>query len=141
IAALPEDNRILIRSAVNRIRDIANSLLRSRQSNSVFQDQRQPVVCLLPSLVDTLLTEKRTQYRSRLDVEIEGKFDVKSYGLFLSIEPLSFKRVLSNLVDNAVESLPDAKGKVCIRMHGDTNVIVEISDNGKGIPANIIPML
>ena len=63
-------------------------------------------VQLLPCLIESLFTEKRIQYRSRLKVKIEADIGASAYGLFANIPSVDFKCVLSNLIDNAVDVLP-----------------------------------
>ena len=145
-AELPEEKRILIRNAVSRIRDIANNLVaRGRQKTNEETEGsiklQQPGSYLMSSLLEELLTEKRLQYRSMMGIEIEANVNEASYGLFAKIQPIEFKRVLSNLVNNAVEAL-EGKGAIALSLHGDPHhVFVTITDNGKGIPPEILPKL
>ena len=113
-ASLPEDTRVMIRSAVGRIRDIANHLIEknraaSNSGTSIHATTQQAVeeatVQLLPSIIEGIITEKRMQFRPKMGIEIDGRLDASSYGLFALIQPGEFKRVLSNLVNNSVEAL------------------------------------
>jgi signal transduction histidine kinase len=149
LAALPEDTRILIRSAIGRIRDIANHLLEKNRTTTTNRGDHAPEneaieevsTQLLPSLLESIITEKRMQYRSRLGVEIESRLSASSYGLFAAIQPTEFKRVLSNLVNNAVEALPGA-GKVTVTIQSsDQEMFITVADTGKGIPADVLPRL
>ncbi|MBI5139338.1 ATP-binding protein [Candidatus Nomurabacteria bacterium] len=98
-------------------------------------------VQLLSSLIDPLITEKRLQFRSRMGIEIDDNIDSSSYGLFAKIQATEFKRVLSNLVNNSVEALGD-KGKVSLNLSKKSNSIeITVSDNGKGIPKEILAKL
>jgi len=55
--------------------------------------------------------------------------DVELFG-----DSLQFKRVLTNLVQNAINALPAENGQVCVRSEiCDTSVCVSVSDNGCGI--------
>jgi len=145
-AKLPEESRLLIRSAVARIRDIANDLieknrttLRPAADTTALASPDEPrTTQLLSSALDSLVTEKRLQFRHRLGVEIDLRLDIKSYGLFADVPPSGFKRVLSNLINNAVEALPE-KGMVTLRLGSkDDFVEVVIQDDGKGIPPEIL---
>lgn len=152
LSQLPEAKRVLVRSAVTRISDIANNLLeRQRQSPKKQSPSRvvaadmtgmEPfIVALLPSLIDVLLTEKRMQFRSHLGVEIAAKLDARSYGLFARIQPTEFGRVLSNLINNSVEAI-DGRGTVSIALDGATDHIeIIVSDSGRGIPVDVLPRL
>lgn len=143
-AELPEENRLLIRSAVQRIRDIANDLSQKKQvankgAISPVQNEESSVQ-LLSGLLDSIVSEKRLQYRDRIGIEIESQLDESYYGLFAAIQPVEFKRVLSNLINNAIEALAN-NGKVEVKLSGGDNISIQISDNGKGIPPEILPKL
>ncbi len=149
---LPEKQRVIVRHAVNRIRDIANNLLeKNRQqagtaaaANTVADIHiagEPPVVRLLSSLIDPVITEKRLSFESKPGINIDFKLTRESYGLFASIAPVEFRRMLSNLVNNAVEALGD-KGAVDVHLASeDKTVILTVSDDGKGIPPAILVKL
>ncbi|KAB8033569.1 sensor histidine kinase [Fluviispira multicolorata] len=143
---LPEDNRILVRNAIQRIQDIANSLIfkhqeLNNQNKNVIEDIEPHSVQLLSSLIESLISEKRMQYREYLEIEIEGKFGVNSYGLFSRIQPKEFKRMLSNLINNAVEAL-NKKGNIILFLNSKNDkILFSIKDNGKGIHPYLLPKL
>ncbi len=127
---LPEESRVLIRSAIGRIKDIANGLLETnRQARGGGKASAQ----LLSSMVDVLVSEKRLQYRSRLGIEIGTRFGIETYGLFAEIDSAAFKRVLSNLINNSVEAIAGS-GTVTVELDAREGcALVTVADNGKGI--------
>ncbi|HVV69212.1 MAG TPA: HAMP domain-containing sensor histidine kinase [Patescibacteria group bacterium] len=141
---LPEDNRILFRNAVWRIRDIANTLLKKNSINPLTQQIEEDehfTKQLLSSVINMLITEKRMQYRSKPNIEIENIFNSDSYGLFAMIKISDFKRILSNLINNAVESLTDT-GKITIKLlSNEKKIEIWIQDNGRGIPVEVLKIL
>lgn len=148
---IPEEKRIIIRSAVNRINDIANQLLQKsreeRLNKSIDTVKNEPVKVaelkteLLGPLVDGIISEKRVQNRDYPEVEIGCELK-SSYGLFVSINPVEFKRALSNLINNSVEALPNKRGSVTVDIisRHDT-VMVTIADTGSGIPEDVLRKL
>lgn len=139
LAQIPEDRRLLIRSAAGRIRDIANDLLQRHRPISDGQDSGAAL--LLSSLVEPVVTEKRLQFRSRHEIEIEAKLE-SSYGAFVSVPPAEFKRVLSNLVNNAVEAIEAKSGKVEVGVTASSGMsVVTIRDDGKGIEPKTLAKL
>jgi len=152
VSSLPEGKRILIRSAASRIRDIANHLIeKNREAVALAKGADDTAasatvvermsVELLSSHLDPLITEKRLQFRSRIGVEIECHLDTASYGLFARMQPIEFKRVFSNLVNNAVEALGD-DGAVKVELDSKENqILIRVCDNGKGIPPEILAKL
>lgn len=145
---LPEENRILVRNAIQRMQDIANSLiLRHREiynqgdGKNVIETVEPQSVQLLSSLIDSLISEKRMQYRDLLEVEIIGSFGENSYGLFSKIQSKEFKRMLSNLINNAVESLNEKGNVTMILSSFEDKILFSIKDTGKGIHPDILPKL
>ncbi|MHB0996421.1 MAG: sensor histidine kinase [Elusimicrobiales bacterium] len=147
-AHLPEQQRLVFRHAVNRIRDIANNLLEKNrpQSGNVPLNAGQGAaeqleICLLSSLIDPVATEKRLQFESKPGVTIDFDLNRESYGLFSKVQPVEFRRMVSNLVNNAVEALNGTGSvKISLANEGD-DISLIISDNGKGIPPEIIEKL
>jgi signal transduction histidine kinase len=141
---LEEEKRLLLRSAIQRIDDIANDLAdKSLKAKQILQTQKEEIsVCLLSSLMEPIISEKRVQLRPQLNINILSQIDEKSYGLFAKINSSEFKRVLSNLINNAVESL-NSSGIVTanLLLESQDKIKIQIQDNGKGIPNEIIPKL
>ena len=149
IAHLPEEKRIITRSAVGRIRDIANDLIeRNRQ---LPRDAGAPVpqapggeplsIQLLSSLIESAITEKRLQFRSKIGVEIDARFERDSYGLFARIQPGEFRRMLSNILNNAVEALEKTGSVIISATQAGEQILVSIKDTGKGIQPEILSRL
>lgn len=135
---VPEERRVVIRSAVQRINDISNSLLKKSRERKMEESKEN---VLLTSLIDDLVSEKRIQFRAKIGITIDTDID-KAYGVFVKVQPTELKRALSNLINNAIEAFPNEKGKVLIAVHKNINQVkIIISDNGKGIPASIITRL
>ncbi|MGD9643604.1 MAG: sensor histidine kinase [Elusimicrobiales bacterium] len=147
IEQLPEEKRILIRSAISRIRDIANNLLEKNRKVSPEPGDSRPAAPrpadsqLLSSLIDPVITEKRLQYRSKMGIDIDYRPGPGSYGLFVKVNAGTLKTILSNLINNAVEAIEE-KGTVVLSLKsGGGTVSIVIRDNGCGIPPEILGRL
>lgn len=153
IVGIEEEKRIIIRSAVNRINDIANHLiqrgkdLRSSDYNAKEQiivgEMAQPMThtTLLAPLVDSIVSEKRTQFREKKSIEIQADLR-QSYGLFSKVNPIEFQRAISNLINNAVEAMPKENGKITVTVQERGHLVaILIHDNGSGIPDYILKKL
>lgn len=144
ISAFPENDRLIIRHAIQRINDIANELLQKGTSVDALKSElshSKLTLELVPALVDVLVSEKRLQYREFSTLTIETDLQ-NSFGLFANINAGEIRRVLSNLINNAIESLNDYFGHVAIKVRKeDSFITISISDNGKGIPQNMIKNL
>lgn len=142
---LPEEKRVLVRSAVTRINDIANNLLQHRRSglgHTTFGDKLSGInlssTCLLTTLIDSIVTEKRCQLRNSHQIDIQHRWNSSAYGVFVSVNISDFKRVISNIITNGVEAI-EGTGVVFIDSSleaGKVNIIIQ--DNGKGMPAEVL---
>jgi signal transduction histidine kinase len=140
---IPEEKRLIIRNASQRINDIANQLLtKSKESQKTTAVKLQKChVELLSGIVDVLVSEKRTQFRDKLGILIELELN-RGYGVFAEIDPIELKRAVSNLVNNSVEAFENTKGLVTVGVtQDDSSAIIYVRDNGKGIPAHILKKL
>ncbi len=143
LAQLPESTRTMIRLAIGRIRDIAEQLAergRTQTRGRVAQERGcgRRTELLLPLLVDALVIEKQTQFRSRDDIKIDWSWPHDVFSLFVNAERAELMRAISNVINNAVEALPGG-GVVLVRVYGsDAHAIVTIEDNGCGIPAEFM---
>jgi len=146
IGELPEETRLIIRHSVFRIRDIANNLLaknrnQNKGADSSSASEQKIETVLLSSLIESLVSEKRMQFRSKLGVQINFDLNQESYGLFAKIETRELKRILSNLINNAVESF-DADGEIKVILKTkDGKIEIQVKDNGKGIPPEVLVKL
>ncbi len=137
LESLPEERRQLVRAATQRINDIANSLLGHGRKPSASQD---PEVVELLSSLDMLVSEKRLQLRKRPEIEIVPELS-RAFGLFARLDGAELGRAVSNLVNNAAEAIV-GKGKVAVEVFPkEGKAIVEIRDNGPGIPPELLSRL
>ncbi len=154
LASIPEESRIIIRSAVNRINDIANHLLqKSKEDNKINQQSSRPsqaepavedkksVKVLLAPLIEMIISEKRIQVREKQNIEIESDIS-NGYGLFASMESLELKRIISNLLNNSVEAFLSERGKIKVSLqHLGEFAVILVEDNGRGIPEHVLSQL
>jgi two-component system nitrogen regulation sensor histidine kinase NtrY len=100
------------------------------------QFARMPAPRAVPTDLHSLLEEALSLYRGLLaEVEIRTQFaDALPK---VSVDPEQFRRVILNLVDNAIEAM-DRRGAIDIETRHDAKnnlVRVVVADNGPGIPA------
>lgn len=143
IDRLPDGRLDLMRGAIGRIREIANSLLDKHRAHSA--QSPLPVETIsrhtLSSLISPLVTEKRLRFRSKPEVLIEAPA-IPSGSLSVAVQPIEFKRMLSNLIDNAVEALTHGAGTVRVSAAAqDGMVLVSVQDDGAGIAPEILTRL
>ena len=137
----PEESLSVMRSALNRIKHIANHLLESNRldlhslPNASFQVL--PISCL----IEDLLAEIRIQFTQWPELKLDFTLKSDPYEIFGRIHAAQFKTVLSNLINNAAEALRHV-GVILITLEkNQTHFIIEIIDQGPGIPAEILYLL
>ena len=134
-----DQHRAVIRSAINRINEIANDLISEvKNRNSLVSDG--PIVFHVPSAILSIIQEKRTQFYGRQDLEFFHI--IKSSAVFVEGREVDFKVAVSNILNNAVEAIGEMGGKieaVCEIKGG--NAVLTISDNGKGMSQSAVQRL
>lgn len=147
LSLLSEEKRIEIRSSLSGLRDLIYSLYEKSRAVDLTIDVTEiaaameadapgePTLQLLPTLVEQQLSISRLQYRSRREVSISAELGPESYGIFARVNLGEFRRVLANLITNAVEAI-EQTGSVTVTLTREaTDVILRVADTGKGIAA------
>ncbi len=135
LSSLPEKQRINARNAIQRVTDIANNLLtqykhEKNDMNSETALSSEPAAMMLESIV----SEKRVQVAD-LGVEVTLDIAPNAYDAFIQVDIAGFKRVLSNLMNNAIDAVKEKRGAVTLTLKKiDNQVFIDIRDNGCGIP-------
>ncbi len=145
LGSLPEESRVMLRNAIFRVQEIADSFLQSGQNRKISEGASEPAAVaealMLSGLIESVVCEKRVQYRDEIDVKIENTSDAESYGLFANVSSREIKRVLSNLINNAVEAISSC-GTVRVALCGDAETAyLTVEDDGPGIPDKVIAAL
>lgn len=137
---IPEAERIALREAAINIGDIANNLLNFYKSkdndHSLEIEERQSI--LISATLLQLLADKKYQYHDS-SIKFHHDFSQDGNFAFIKIGPSSFKRMISNLINNAVDAVENKEGKVIVRLETTKEwVRITIEDNGKGMSPELI---
>lgn len=134
LSTIPEEDRRPIVAAISRIEEIAYNLLQyRRKSESPIDSAYTNIYCSIESII----IEKQMQYRDQKNLIIENSLNEESISAFVSIGSDTFKRVLSNLVNNSAEAL-NFTGHIEVSCHRDKdNIEVTVKDNGPGVSDTI----
>lgn len=138
---IPEAKRISIRNAIQRINDIANNLLTEYNQNLITAESRTKCTSeLLLLLLESIISEKRTQI-SGLTILINLVTCTNSHLVFINVDGAAFKRVLSNIINNSIESIKQ-NGIIWIKLSNISGkIVIKIIDNGCGIPEQQLPFI
>ncbi len=130
------ERRSLAKQAVARISEIANNLLRPNDHNA---SEASPTL-IYPILSDLIL-EKELQHGSRANLIFRLECDQISAFTPAELNNGEFKRVVSNLLNNAVESIED-DGEIRISFAVQEKYLeLIVCDTGCGIASDVIPSL
>ena len=138
----------IFNAAVDRIENIANSLrnegatgaqVNNAQSNRKEKNHELPIV-----LIDEVVLEKTIFLKAKYP-RLSMTFDYSAEALqcLTKIDASDFKRVVSNLLNNAAEACekePVSAIKI-VAMYQSSKLAIVIADSGVGIPENIMPFL
>ena len=140
LGRLEESERRLITAAASRIESIANDLI--TQFSGQSRENTDPF-CFLAPAIDSIIAEKLATLGERSKIDIRCRFpkDFKLTGIPISAAEIA--RVLSNLLNNAIESIPQgATGLITVRAAPmGARIVISISDNGKGISPDVLHKL
>lgn len=139
---LPPESRYMITSSIERISRIADDLLDQNKSSTTVPkpspDHTTTKTALRP-IVDSILFERRlilSQNSAQILFEVHIENDI-----YAPVNSDAFERVLTNLLTNAEESIPE-NGRIAIAARNHPNHIeMTISDDGQGIPEELIRQL
>ena len=137
----------LIRSATQRINDIANSLLIKAKEAAIelnsaeIEPSKNLTSVALGPLIDAIVFEKQVLYQkyNRLQILADHSRTSEEYA---RVDPIEFGRILSNLINNSVEALDENMGTVSLDLRSRSDVhILSVKDNGKGMSRDLISKL
>jgi len=115
---------------------VLNLLDLSRIEGGVLRvtHQRVDVQEVISSVVKS---ETRSAEKRRHDLRLDPHFEVPP----VCGDPKELRRVLSNIVENAIKYTPDGGRIVLSALQQDGQVAISVADNGRGIPPEDMPIL
>ena len=142
--AHPDDNRYM-QSFLFQLKDVANSLLaqshmaRPRRSARLRDETSASPTMLMP-LLQSVVAAKRIQVSERSGIQIQYEEALQDWRLFVIAEAHELPRILSSLLNNAVQALLAGRGCILLKTvlsEQSDFVGIEVQDNGKGIPKSV----
>jgi signal transduction histidine kinase len=106
---------------------------------SDLQDYARP---LKPELKEVALAKLVTSVFQTVHIpdEIVLKIDVEGFPK-IQTDPILIRRALTNLINNAIQAMPDGGDLGVLARKTSNSVIIAVSDTGEGIPEEIKPKL
>lgn len=138
---MSSEKRELFHNAVSRIRGIAEDLLvrgqafKAPESANVAKVVQQD----LTTLLESLLKEYRFAH-GQVDFSLHKH--TTSGSVPVNLDPVKLQRVVGNILNNALEALPESDASISLTlMERKDHWLLQIMDNGCGIPEEILPQL
>lgn len=138
---LPELERVSLNKAATRIMDISYRLLNevnppAGDAGNTQDKANEPT--LISNEILEVVAEKRYEYQER-SIDFCTHISEAGYFAFLNTNASDFKRMLSNLINNAVDAIQDKIGKIDVHLHviADNKIQIIIEDNGIGMPLDV----
>lgn len=133
----------LIRMATQRIKEIANDILSSNQNPfSLNQKSNLQTVTLdqINDIVNELVREKKLEHSDKANLLIKTTLtrSLNNHCVFVRLNTTELQRVLSNLINNAIEA---AKDNGLVHIHStssQSNCTIKIQDHGVGMGPDVL---
>ena len=134
IDELPQLQETIERQVVHMTRLVGDLLDVSRANTGKLRLQRRDID-LSQVLADAVNTCRplMTGRKQRFDVYVPAE-PLLMYG-----DPVRLAQVLTNLLDNASKYTPEGGDIGLTAVLGDDGILVTVSDNGIGVPADVLP--
>ena len=133
---LPTDEKEALKRIATRMQD-------SLDGASFAADKRDVIISSLNihNLIQDMIQEKKIEYMG-YDVKFTYNVPENYQDININVVKDDFSRMLSNLINNAVEACSGQSGAIRIGLHKSNNIItITINDNGRGIPVDVLQML
>jgi len=133
---IPDEIKDVLKTSVKEIKTL--SLRLKTQADSMSFESTEPETMHLPFILRDLISMKQIEYSSRSDIMIELIDEVGCTDAFVKGSSNELKSILSNLINNAVESYSHG-GVVKVRVQCDAmKCTIFVTDTGVGIPAEYL---
>lgn len=130
----------LMNDSIEQMNGIAQELLDDRKSLETVNIEARSVE-QTSALISAVVSDKKIQLGENSSAKIIFDPDSRANSIFVSVQPNEARRALSNLVNNSLQAI-DGAGEVRIRLKKTAErCTILIDDNGKGIPADILPQI
>lgn len=153
LSEIPAESRNLLKVALTKISSIADDFLvryRNISPRSLGKETGQNdggahriPLSEFDELIQALIQEKKVEYSSRPKISIESKTALApaNKDAHVRIRPIEMIRILSNLINNAIEALGEGGLIEVAVLCEQRNLSLVVSDNGRGIPSDRLPNL
>jgi signal transduction histidine kinase len=137
-----ESDQALLEATLRRLKEIVVSLSQKLDLNHSIDHQRIQGPVDVARIVHEIVSEKQVLLLKNIGLEFEVHDDLKP--MLIKMDQATIQRILSNLIDNAIESVSSkAIGKVLVSIVTENPELlsIKIQDNGPGFDQAVIDRL
>ena len=137
------EQKQLLLSVSGRIESIIEDLRSEEGNDGTVKNNSEMPYCFVFPMMQGIVSEKEMIIkRDCPQLEIIFKYENDSDGLGTNSTDQELSRVLSNIINNAIESfdvVESKQGQIHVSLTSKENtIIISIQDNGKGIPPELL---
>ncbi len=141
LSRLPERIQKVFRDSVKEVKELTERLSRRADAlTGVDSPIAGSVLAVnLSTIVEDEVHKKQVEYLASFGTDIYFQTSIQERTLFIGVDPTEFRAVLSNLINNAIQSYESGNGKVVVNISADDeNCLITVSDLGRGISDDVI---
>lgn len=134
---MPDEMKGILKNSVKEIKTLSQRL--KTQADSMSFASNEPETMYLPIIIKDLVAQKQLEYTSRKEIQINLIDETGCSDAFVKGSSLELKAILSNLINNSVESYGAHGGVVTVRLLCDAiSCTIYVVDSGVGIPGEYL---
>ncbi len=122
-----------IKMAYDRVLELINKLNEDMNTDRLVNNNLNLEQTRIAVLIKQVVSEKMLNHQLKITLHLLDDVTVK-------VNVVEFKRVISNLLENAIEAAGESDDKT-VNVTLASDKCIEISDNGKGIPPELLSSL
>lgn len=135
---LDDGDRKILTATFDKINSMVADL--SMKEQLLESNERQQRDVIAEVTLEQVMMEKKIALQGYRKISFELIYNEKSLNL-IKVDPLQFSRVIGNLIQNAVEAIPnDGKIEISCRSRGD-RLFILIVDSGSGMTEQVVSQL
>ncbi|MCR5225434.1 MAG: GHKL domain-containing protein, partial [Alphaproteobacteria bacterium] len=139
--SLPEKKHLALKNVITSIETILEELLAKYRGTEELQGDIDQDICVQAAVTETLRLMRYQYADSNVKFDYIPDANSSKQSVFIKGNYSDFCRMLSNLLNNAVESLDkSASGlvKIGIKWNDNDSVSIFVQDNGCGMPPEMV---
>lgn len=137
---LPDNMKRIMTKSIEQIWGLSEKL--KKQADSMSFETSEPVAQHLPIFLKDYIAMKQYEFSGRQDVTISFEDTTACNDAYVKCVAIDLQAILSNLINNAVDSYGSHGGNVSVSLSCDVkSCTIEIRDKGAGIPEEYLAKL